>query len=425
MILDDRRDEYINKNLSLCEYNCYKDNYDFKSKTTTCTCSVKTKSRLYSDIYIDTFKLMNNFKNIKSISNIYVMKCLNLLFNINAMKKNIGSYIILIIILIHIIALFFVNKEYKNLYDRIKTIIIEILEEKKIVVKRKRSIKNKKIILEENSSSKIFGLKNNKELKPKSFIDTTKRKIPSINIINIKETSIFDSNDTIINYNDNELNNLTYNEALKIDKRNYFKYYISLLKTKHPLIFTFYTKNDYNLKSMKICLFSFSFGLFYTVNALFFDEATIHKIYEDKGAFNLIYKIPKILYSTIISHVINIIATTFSLSENNIIELKHEKIKTKENFNKLIKILILKFILYFLFAFIFLILFWIYLSCFCIVYSNSQIQLLKDTLISFCFSLIYPFFIKLLPGIFRTLSINNGKENKECIFKLSKLIQLF
>ena len=161
MILDDRRDDYINKNLSLCEYNCNNDNYDFKSKTTTCTCNVKTRSRLYSDIYIDDFKLMNNFKNIKSITNIYVIKCLNLLFNINAMKKNIGNYIILIIILIHIIALFFVNKEYKILYYKIKN-FMEIFKGKKngikknknVIKKRKEVINKKKIIIKKKAIKK-------------------------------------------------------------------------------------------------------------------------------------------------------------------------------------------------------------------------------------------------------------------------------
>ena len=34
-------------------------------------------------------------------------------------------------------------------------------------------------------------------------------------------------------YNDYELNNLSYNEALKNDKRTFMQYYVSLLKMKH------------------------------------------------------------------------------------------------------------------------------------------------------------------------------------------------
>ena len=62
-----------------------------------------------------------------------------------------------------------------------------------------------------------------------------------------------------IDYNDYELNNLKYKEALKLDKRNYINFYLSLLRTKHALIFTFYTKTDYNSRYIKICLFFFLF----------------------------------------------------------------------------------------------------------------------------------------------------------------------
>ena len=126
-------------------------------------------------------------------------------------------------------------------------------------------------------------------------------------------------------YNDSELNSLEYKEALEIDKRTYFQYYISLIKKKQILIFTFYPNNDYNSMIIKICLFLFSFVLYYTINALFFNDSTMHKIYEDQGAFNFIYHIPQILYSTIISSVINIIVKKLSLSENNILAIKNGK----------------------------------------------------------------------------------------------------
>ena len=50
----------------------------------------------------------------------------------------------------------------------------------------------------------------------------------------------------IKNYNDYEINNLTYNEAKKYDKRGYIDYYFSLLRRKLILIFAFYTYNNYN-----------------------------------------------------------------------------------------------------------------------------------------------------------------------------------
>ena len=75
-------------------------------------------------------------------------------------------------------------------------------------------------------------------------------------------------------------------------------------------------------------------------------------------------------------------------------------------------------------CYLFLIFFWYYLSCFCVVYKNTQLHLIKDTLISFCLSLIYPLFINLLPGIFRIIAINSPKKEQKCLFFISKILQL-
>ena len=40
----------------------------------------------------------------------------------------------------------------------------------------------------------------------------------------------------IMKYNDDEINDLDYEIALKRDKRTFLEYYISLIKTSHPFI---------------------------------------------------------------------------------------------------------------------------------------------------------------------------------------------
>ena len=101
-----------------------------------------------------------------------------------------------------------------------------------------------------------------------------------------------------------------------------------------------------------------------------------------------------------------------SLSEKSIIEIKNDKNIdiTSDKFKKSIKCLIIKFILFFIFSLAFLCLFWYYLGCFCAVYKNTQIPLLKDTLISFVLSMIYPFGTCLLPGIFRIIALKDKKK---------------
>ena len=166
--------------------------------------------------------------------------------------------------------------------------------------------------------------------------------------------------------------------------------------------------------------------MYYTVNALFFSETTMHKIYEDGGVFNIIYQIPQILYSSIISSILNALLKSLSLSERNILDIKHEKnIKILDSKEKqILNCLYYKFMSFFIIIFILLIFFWYYLACFCAVYKNTQIYLLKDSIISFGLSMLYPMGIYLLPGIFRIPSLRAKKKNKETIYKLSKIIQL-
>ena len=227
-----------------------------------------------------------------------------------------------------------------------------------------------------------------------------------------------------LNYNDYEINNLEYEQALLLDKRSYVQYYWSLLKQKHLLIFTFYTSNDYNSKIIKICIFFFSFALLLTVNALFFNYKTLHKIYEDKGAFNFIFQIPQIILSTVISTVINMLIKTLSLTQKNILEIKDVKENINAKKQNLLGCLKIKFTFYFLFSFIFLLFFWYYLASFCCVYSNTQKHLLKDSSLSFVLSLLYPIFINLIPGFFRIPSLKAVNKNKEFTYKLSQIIQL-
>ena len=168
-------------------------------------------------------------------------------------------------------------------------------------------------------------------------------------------------------------------------------------------------------------LFFNSFSLYFAVNLLFFNDSTMHKIYEDEGVFDIIYQIPQILYSAIISGLINYLLKLLSLSQNSIIRIKNENSLKSSNILKCIN---LRFVLFYILSFLLLSFFWYYISCFCAVYNNTQLYVIEDTLISFCLSLLYPICICLLPGIFRIYSLNSKKKDKEIIYKISKILQL-
>ena len=231
---------------------------------------------------------------------------------------------------------------------------------------------------------------------------------------------------TILEYNDKEKNEFTYKKALKYDKRNYCQFYFSLLKTKYILIFTFYTRNDYNSKIIKINLFFIGFVANYAINPLFFSDDTMHKIYEDYGTFDIINQLPEIIYSYLISTAYDFLLNLLALSEDDISEFK----KTRKKVNLINKAkslknkLDIKFLLYFIIT-IFLLFFWYYLAMFCAVYKNTQYHLIKDTLVSFLISLITPLGFNLLPGICRIHSLSDKKINRIIFINLVNIYSCF
>ena len=190
-------------------------------------------------------------------------------------------------------------------------------------------------------------------------------------------------------------------------------------------LLTFIRENDYNSRIIKVCLFLNNIALFLTVNTLFFNDSTMHQIFEDKGSFNFIYQLPQILYSTLIAVVIKSILNYISLTEKNVLEIKNKtnyKSAINEK-NKFLKFVRIKFIIFHLLNILFLIVFWYYTSCFCAVYNKTQITLVKDTLISYVTSNIYPFFISIFPGIFRIVSLKS-KKAKPIMYKFSQILAL-
>ena len=270
-----------------------------------------------------------------------------------------------------------------------------------------------------SENKKSLNRKNNIEIyKSKSLNNLENPKKSKKNLIT--NNSFINKN----NFNDKELNNLDYESAIIYDKRTYFQYYCSLLKKKQIILFTFLPAKDYNLRTLKISLFLISFSLYFTINGFFFDDNTMHKIYEAKGTYNIIILIPQIIYSSIISVVINSILKMLALSERDILLNKKVKylnsaIKRSKQIEKCLKI---KFFLFFMICIILLIFFWYFISCFCAVYTNTQIILIKDTLFSFGLSMIYPFGLCFFPGFFRIPALRNKNKDKNCLYKISRLI---
>ena len=306
--------------------------------------------------------------------------------------------------------------------------------------------------MKEKGKKNIIAINNNKKeskkySKKKFYKITRNQVIDNIKKIKLEKKYFNKKNDKIksnktkgltinkvkelMKYTEGELNDLSYKEAILYDKRTYMQYYISLLRTKHNLVFSFCKTDDFNSRIIKMNLFFVSFAIYVNVNALFFDKNKLRNIYINKGKFDFIYDLPIILYSSLISIVLDVTLKQLSLPNDTILEfmnLKLDKNKKKiiDEKQKIKSDIKFKVIIYFIIGLIILIFCWYYISIFCEVYNNTQIYLFEDSLLSFSISLIYPFGLYLVPGFFRIPALKDrAKMDRNCLYLISKFFQLF
>ena len=464
----DKIEEFLTQNLSLCENNCKYMGYDSSNKQSNCSCYVKNEMEEITKTVNDPNRLANEFENkdSSSSSTMVSMECAYVLFTLDGLKKNISSYLLMGTFIYYLISMAaFIKCGYRLLKSQIKNIIR---------AKEKEANKNINKQVTNGNSNKIFNKNNiinvkkqkNKFYPPKkvdikfitnenpskryhrvirsSFFINSKNKLDIFNEGNNKKENenkmnIINQNNIAknklklilkeklikYNFNDYDLNTMSYTEAIIYDKRSFCQYYICLIKAKHPLTFGFCPFKDYNSIIIKSCIFFLSFAVYYIINFLLFTEDMIHQIYANGGKYDILYFLPKMSIAFGISHLITVVIKFIFLSERNLYEVKIQKtyLAAYNISYKVEKNLKIKYVFFFICGLILLAIFWVLLSSFGAVFQNSQIILIKNTLISFGISFIYPFFINFIPCIFRKCSLNASK-SLGCVYSTSKFFQL-
>ena len=433
--LKDRRNEFFDNNMYLCEENCDLIEYNYNTEKSKCSCYIKLNISSNFDVKFNKNEFFKNFIDINNIMNLNIMKCSKIVFKFICLMKNYGFFIISSIILLYIITfLVFVTISYNKIMSHINIIFFN-LNNKKIrtqiknknnkatskQIKKKAKEKTGTLKYKKNKSGdKLVEIEiNQKEIQNKVVSSNNKinknlNRLETINKNYKQKNKFFDLKDF-------EINILNYKQAIKLDHRTFCGYYISLLKYNHPLSFSFCTYDDYNSKIIKIFLLFFSFCSELTINALFFNDDTMHKIYQDKGQFDLIYQLPQIIYSTLISYIIDTLVKTFALSQNDIVELKLMKNvnNLKQKRRKILFFMKIKFSIFFALTLLILVFNLYYITCFCGIYINTQSHLLKDSAFSLITSFITPILFNIIPSIFRILALSVEKPNRGCLYKLS------
>ena len=432
------RKEYIYNNQdSQCQTNCHFSSYIPNSLYINCTCDVEP----IEEKEVKAFSgktIYKSFYEVLKYANFQILKCYKFIFNINIFKNNICNFIMLSIFSIYLICLaIFIVRGNSPLKNKIKKIIPYLNEE----IDNKNNFLTLNIIFQNsNNNEKITYSKKKKFLKHKDKKNRNKKhkiKKNINNILSISKQSI--NNSTQKNKIDNlildkkkikldafELNELEYEEAIHFDQRSFIKIYCDKLSREHIIIFTFFVCNDYNITYIKYSRFIFLFATDMAINVFFYSDETMHKIFLNYGKYNFIQQIPQIIYTTIISQLLEVFLCYLSLTDKNMYQIKKmTHIINKNMIRKILDCIKIKVAIFYVFTFIFLIFYWYTVTLFCAIYENTQISFIKDSLLSFLLGIIYPFIIYLIPSVLRTIALRNSKSNLKCIYKLSDIIPFF
>ena len=458
MLLSDRVNFIYNNDDTRCQSNCELSFYSLESQYLNCSCSANEDASDENMEKIEKFtakKLYESFYEVLKYSNYDIIKCANAIKNKNIILKNIGSIIIIIYFTIYLVCLIiYIIKGINPLKTKLKNNIEKSNDKNDLKLKKnllflffpphkyKRSIKNiskkKSIIIYPNNAELV----NNKKITNRRKLETlvikhrtntndkfliNSRQSSSKNDLNffpgVKEKN-FSMKKNILRFNtdirqeekkdydDYELNELEYKEAVKYDKRSLLQIYWAILKREHLIIFTFINCQDYNLLYVKLSRFVFLMAGDMALNVLFFSDESMHKLFLSYGKYDFFQQVPKIFYSTVISQLIEIFLCFLSLTDKHIYQIKSAlKAVRKTIIKKIIKCIYIKLTIFYSFTFIVFIVYWYIVSVFCGVYRNTQKHFIKDSIISFSICLVYPFILYFISAALRFFSLRYSKKN--------------
>ena len=229
-------------------------------------------------------------------------------------------------------------------------------------------------------------------------------------------------------YSKKYLDNYTFEEAIKFDKRDFLKIYYICLITKESTLNLFLLNDPMELTSLRICIYIFSISCDLSLNTIFYFNDNISDKYYYNG--NNVY-----LFTILNNFSISFISTFFSLasiivlqfltnSKNKVEDLFREEEKKMREDNKYIvnkkkrkKILVeiyeinkklkVKIFFFILIEFSIMLFFYYFVTAFCEVYKQTQVSWILDSFISYLLSFPIQFLTSFIIAILYKLSVIN------------------
>ena len=284
-----------------------------------------------------------------------------------------------------------------------------------MIIKRNKRISKTNYYEKRKETKKNDLIRFNQKIKNEVYIKNhnlkTKKKIETDNNNN--------NNNKDKNMEEKDFNYMAYTKALRLDKRNIFLIYLSILKMKIEIISIFFYPEEFTHKSLTLSIYLLNILFSYFMNALLYTDDIVSQKYHNNGKLDLLTTIFLSLISNIISNIIfNGIKNLSSYKEYLSFMIKDvcKQYSFILVFTKLYKLVKIKVCFYFVISFLISFLSIYYLLIFCQLYKASQISLLINYIMGLIESLIYSISISLIISMMRFIGL---KYKKKYIYRTS------
>jgi len=419
--LKDRKKEIYPNNITLCKNNCKYNGVNIEEQRVICSCNNNSDKNINNDEFPEEDN--GNFATyILDKINYKIFQCYLLFFDVKNLKKSYPFYIILIIFLIiqflDIIYLChtlrrlkiymarempLINiKKIKNIEDiktendKLNTNKIENPPKKKNNKKskssknvrhRKTSKSTKYIKSFRKSEKNLLNTELNIDIKNQNFDNNKYEK----NEFNQKEENNIGNVDNFLKNKNKEeketkdnINDLPYGKAIKVDKRNIFQIFYSFIIEKIELISIIISNNQIKIIIVVEYILALLINFFF--NALLYSDDVVSNKYHNNGELDMIVTLTLSILSNLVTSIFCYYITYSRGIEdrlNLILEIRH-KIHFYRNLKKFLLYLKIKFIFFYISQFVIFSASIYYIVIFCILYSCSQ----KSLVINYCYSLV-------------------------------------
>ena len=206
----------------------------------------------------------------------------------------------------------------------------------------------------------------------------------------------------------NEINNVPFRQALRIDNRSFFEIIISVVIKEIEILGLYFYRSPYSHYSLTISIYLLESLLDLTLNFLLYSDDVVSEKYNNNGEISMLTSLTLSLISNIVSSImvfmISKLANYTEIMESILKEVKYKK-KYLRSIFRFIKYIKIKLGAFFFFELILTVLMTYYLFIFCTVYHNSQGSIIANYFYGIGISLATSFGLTLIISLMRFLGI--------------------